>query len=72
MSKKKTIFDYWKAIDVLYPSHRDNHRHLHNGKSLCSDDAPCSWGNFECKRCDAIIMLEKRGKKIWPRSENEF
>ena len=70
MSRRKTNSDYWKAIDTLYPSHSDNQRHMHN-KSLCTDDSPNGWGNFGCKRCDAIVMLEKRGKKIWPRSECE-
>lgn len=69
MSKKKTNSDYWKAIDTLYPSHSANHHYMHNGKSLCTDDIPNGWGNFGCKRCDAIVMLEKRGNKIWPRSK---
>jgi len=68
MSRKKITSDYWKAIDVLYPSHHLNQKHMYKGESFCTDDAPNGWGNFGCKRCDAIMMLEKRGKKICPRN----
>ena len=70
MSKRKTDGDYWKAIDVLYPTHRmgGQWHKLYKEEGYCTDEAPSGWGSFGCKRCDAIVMIEKRGKKIWPRT----
>ncbi len=54
--------EYWKAIDTLHPKHRDRY---------CTDDSPNGWGNFGCKRCQAIIDLESKGIKIWPRGKKD-
>lgn len=64
--------DYWKAIDVLFPKHKMAkywHDIYKNTTAYCSDEMPNGWGNFGCKRCDAIVQIEKRShKKIYPRS----
>ena len=70
--KKKTTADYWKAIDILHPTHRmaGQWHDIYKGtKAYCNDQAPSGWGNFGCNRCNAIVMLEKRGKKLWPRQQ---
>ena len=67
---KKSIADYWKALDLLHPKHRMAggwHEMFEGRKSYCSDDTPNGHGNFGCKRCEAIITFEERGIKIWPR-----
>jgi hypothetical protein len=68
---KKSIADYWKALDLLHPKHRMAagwHEQWKGTKAYCSDDTPNGHGNFGCERCDAIIDIEeRRGIKIWPR-----
>lgn len=71
MKKRKNVEKYWKAIDALFPKHRmagQWHEMYRNTHIYCTDDTPNGWGNFGCKRCDAIGALEKRRIKIWPRS----
>ncbi|RKY70965.1 MAG: hypothetical protein DRQ14_08090, partial [Candidatus Latescibacterota bacterium] len=36
----------------------------------CSDDSPNGWGNFGCRRCQAIVDLQETGRKIWPRNKS--
>jgi hypothetical protein len=70
MSKRKTKADYWAAIDVLYPKHQMTGIWIgvkDEAHGLCTDNEPSGNGNYGCKRCDAIVMLENRGRKIWPR-----
>ena len=70
MAKRKPDTAYWAAIDLLYPKHRMMGgwgELFKNLKFHCTDNEPSGWGNYGCKRCDAIVMLEKRGRKIWPR-----
>jgi hypothetical protein len=70
MSKRKADADYWAAIDLLYPKHRFSGgwgSFFKDQKYHCTDAEPSGWGNYGCKSCDAIVRLEKRGRKIWPR-----
>jgi hypothetical protein len=49
----------WEAIDALYPFHRmaGQWHKIYKGNSrvYCSDVMPNGWGNFGCKRCNAIM-----------------
>ena len=68
------IAEAWKALDVVHPKHRmagQWHEMYKGTRGYCTDDAPSGHGNFGCARCDAIMAMEKRGMKIWPRSERE-
>ena len=48
----------WDMIDFFNPKHYSNFR----PKILCSDDNPFNWGNFGCKRCNAIRDVEQKKK----------
>ena len=66
----KTNEQLWAAIDSLFPKHRmvgQWHEMYKDTKAYCTDNGPSGWGNFGCKRCQAIVNLEKRRRKIWPR-----
>jgi hypothetical protein len=70
----KTVKDpekYWKAIDTLHPKHRmaGMWHEMSKGPDgvYCTDDSPNGWGNYGCQRCQAIIDLDNKGIKIWPR-----
>ena len=74
MKTKDKIKEAWKAIGILHPRHRMAagwHEDYRGTDAYCTDDSPDGWGNFGCKRCDAIVALEKgrRKLKIWPRSK---
>jgi len=48
----------WNSINVLYPKHKMVgmwHEIYKKSSSYCSDKSPNGWGNFGCKRCQAII-----------------
>lgn len=67
---KKTVADYWKAIGLLFPKHRMGgiwHGMYKGTYAYCTDDEPSGWGGFGCRRCQAIVDLEKRGIKIYPK-----
>lgn len=67
----KDTEQYWKAIDALYPQHRMVGWWHTSSKGpngvYCTDDSPNGWGNYGCKRCQAIIDLDDAGKRIFPR-----
>jgi hypothetical protein len=69
---KKSEEDYWKAIDLLFPKHQmigQWNELFKNKDSYCTDDVPNGWGVYGCKRCNAIVGLEKRHIVIWPRNK---
>ena len=71
MAKRKPDTEYWAAIDLLFPKHQmaAGWRALFKDeKHRCTDKEPNGWGNYGCKRCEVIVRLEKRGRKIWPRA----
>lgn len=49
----------WNSINVLYPKHKMvgmwHEIYKKSNGSYCSDESPNGWGNFGCKRCQAII-----------------
>ena len=68
----KSVAGQWTSLGKVYPRHRmvGQWHNLYKGTAgYCTDDAPNGWGNFGCKRCQAIVDMEKRGIKIWPRKE---
>jgi len=71
MSDEEKVSEAWRAIDFLFPRHRSKFAGVAVENAckpcLCCDDSPNGSGNFGCARCDAIVTLENRGLKIWPR-----